>query len=138
MIPTMKFIHRHNPLWPVLLAFAAAIGYVVTATQLGWYQRIPFVSLALLVIAVSWLVLGLREKRTVMRFAGLVLTLFVAAVFSWWTLSLSEYDNDTAAVANGDVVADLTEMELPDHAGLDRPVLAKSGATLLVLYRGHW
>lgn len=134
----MKFFHRHNPLWPVLLAFAAAIGYIVTATQLGWYQRIPVVSLTLLVVALVWLVLGLREKRTMMRFAGLALALFVAGIFAWWTLSLSEYDNATAAVADGDVVAELTDLQLPDQAGLDRPVLAESGATLLVLYRGHW
>ena len=134
----MKILTARNAFWPVLVALAAVIGYVVVSTQLAWYQHIPYVSLALLLGALLWSVGLLRQRKSVGRFVGLALTLVLASFFSWWTLADSEYENKEAAVDDGQTVVQLADMTLRDHAGIERPVLAEDSATLLVLYRGHW
>lgn len=134
----MKILTLKNAFWPFLLALLTMISYVVISTNFAVNQRIPFAWLFLLLVAVVWSIALLRAKISIPRFVGLLLTVALAALFSWWTLGISEYDDKEEAVDNGDVVAELTSMTLRDHAGLDRPVLVNDGPTLVVLYRGHW
>lgn len=134
----MKILTAKNAFWPFLLALLTVISYVVLSTSVALNQRVPFLWLALLLIAVVWSVALVRTKPSVLRFAGAVLTVGLAALFSWWTLGYSEYGSREAAADEGEVVTELAEISLPDHAGVEQPVLAESGTTLLVLYRGHW
>lgn len=134
----MRILTLKNAFWPFLLALLTVASYVFVSTSLPLNQRIPFLWLALLLVPVVWSVALVRDKTSIPRFAGLFLTLALAALFSWWTLSLSEYETKEVAVDDGNLVAGLTSMSLRDHAGLERPVLAEEGPTLLVLYRGHW
>jgi hypothetical protein len=134
----MKILIAKNGFWPFLLALLTVISYIVLSTSVALNQRVPFLWLALLLIAVVWSVVLVRAKRSVLRFAGAFVTVALAALFSWWTLGYSEYEGREAAVDEGEAVTELAEMSLRDHAGLERPVLADGGATLLVLYRGHW
>jgi hypothetical protein len=134
----MKILSAKNAFWPFLLALLTVISYVVLSTSVVLNQRVPFLWLALLLIAVVWSVSLVRARRSVLRFAGVFGTVGLAALFSWWTLGYSEYESREAAADEGEVVTELAEMSLRDHAGLERPVLADGGATLLVLYRGHW
>lgn len=134
----MKILTAKNAFWPFLLALLTMISYVVISTTTPLNQRIPWLWLVLLAAAVVWSVALLRDKTTVLRIAGLFLTVALAALFSWWTLSFSNYESQDAAVDDGETVTELAAMSLRDHAGLERPVLAKGGPTLLVLYRGHW
>lgn len=134
----MKILTAKNAFWPFLLALLTMISYVVLSTTMPVNQRIPWVWLVLLAAAVVWSMALLRDKASVLRIAGLFLTAGLAAVFSWWTLSFSNYESQDAAVEDGDSVRELAAMSLRDHAGLERPVLAEGGPTLLVLYRGHW
>lgn len=134
----MKILTTKNAFWPFLLALLTLISYVVISTTVPINQWVPWVWLALLAAAVVWSVKLLRDEASVSRIAGLVLTVGLAALFSWWTLSFSNYESQEAAVEDGDKVTQLASMSLRDHAGLERPVLAEGGPTLLVLYRGHW
>ena len=134
----VKIVTLKNAIWPLLLALLTVVSYLVISTTTPLNQRIPAVWLVLLVIAVVWSVALLRAKTSILRAVALAATIGLAALFSWWTLSFSEYESQAAAVADGDVVAELATMSLRDHAGLQRPVLAEGGPTLLVLYRGHW
>ena len=134
----MKILTAKNAFWPVLLALLTVISYVVLSTSVALNQRVPFLWLALLLIAVVWAVALVRARRSMLRFAGVALTVALAALFSWWTLGYSEYESHKAVADEGEVVTELAEVSLRDHAGLERPVLADGGATLLVLYRGHW
>lgn len=134
----MKILTAKNAFWPFLLSLLTVIGFVVLSTSVALNQRVPFLWLALLLIAVVWSVTLVRAKRSVLRFIGLFLTVALAALFAWWTLGYSEYESREAAADEGEVVTELAETSLRDHAGLERPVLVEGGATLLVLYRGHW
>lgn len=133
----MKILTARNAFWPVLLALLTAISYVVVSTGTALNQRVPFLWLALLLIAVVWSVALVRARRSVLRFAGAFVTVALAALFTWWTLGYSEYESQVAAADEGEVVTELAEMSLFDHEGVERPVL-DGGGTLLVLYRGHW
>jgi hypothetical protein len=134
----VKILTTRNAFWPFLLALLTTISYVVVSTGTALNQRVPFLWLALLLIAVVWSVALVRDRRSVLRFAGAFVTVALAALFSWWTLGYSEYENRVAAADEGGVVTELAGMSLRDHEGVERPVLADGGATLLVLYRGHW
>lgn len=134
----MKIFTAKNAFWPLLMALLTMISYVVISTTTPLNQRIPVIWLVLLAVAVVWSVTLLRDKTSALRIVGLLLTVGLAALFSFWTLSLSNYESQEAAVDDGDTVEELASMSLRDHAGLERPVLAAGGPTLLVLYRGHW
>ena len=134
----MKIFTPRNAFWPFLMALLTAISYLLVSTGVSLNQRIPFVWLALLLVALVWSVTLAIGKRSVLRFAALFGTVGVTALFSWWIFSYSEYGRQDLAVAEGDAVAGLAALALPDQTGLERPVLAEGGATLLVLYRGHW
>lgn len=134
----MKILTTKNAFWPFLLALLTAISYVLVSTSVALNQRVPFLWLALLLAAVVWSVALVRARRSVGRLAGALATVALAALFSWWTLGYSEYESREAAADEGEVVTELADMTLRDHKGVERPVLADGGATLLVLYRGHW
>lgn len=134
----MKILTAKNALWPFLLALLTVISYVVVSTSMALNQRVPYLWLGVLVVAVIWSVALVRARKSVGRFAGALLTVALAALFSWWTLGYSEYESREAAADEGEVVTELADMTLRDHEGVERPVLAEGGATLLVLYRGHW
>ncbi|MDA8018322.1 MAG: hypothetical protein MPN21_12820 [Thermoanaerobaculia bacterium] len=134
----MKFLTSKNAFWPVLLALLTEISYVVISTTVPVNQHVPWIWMILLLVAVVWSAVLVREKTSVLRFAGLLSTLASAALFSWWTLSFSAYENQTASVSDGNRVAELVGVSLRDHAGFEEPILSSDGPTLLVLYRGHW
>lgn len=134
----MKILTAKNAFWPFVLALLTVISYVVVSTSVALNQRVPYLWLGLLLVAVVWSAGLLRARASALRIAGLVATVALAAVFSWWTLSFSDYESRDAVVEDGDTVTQMADMTLRDHAGLERPVLAEGGPTLLVLYRGHW
>lgn len=138
----MSFLFEAHPIWPPLLALGSAIAYVLSSTRFGVYQEIPWIPLALMLLALAWAAAIVWRRRSAWRFLALGVTAFLAVSYAWWTLDYSVYagEGDAGAdkVEDGETIAALADMELPDHRGETTPLLADDRTTLVVLYRGHW
>jgi hypothetical protein len=128
----------------LVLVFASALSYFYVATQLALYQRWPVVHVLGCVLGVVWLAAILLKRRGGRRlYATLCLLVASAltALFLWYTLDFSTYDNRTAAVAVGEELGPrLAGVTLALHTGEPTPLLAPGDqrGTLLVFYRGFW
>ena len=60
----MKLLTAKNAFWPFLLALLTGIGYVVLSTSTALDQRVPFLWLASLLVAVVWSVALVRARRS--------------------------------------------------------------------------
>lgn len=134
----MSFLLEAHPIWPPLLALGSAIAYVVASTRFGLYQEIPWIPLALMLFALAWATAIVWQRRSAWRYLALGVTAFLAVAYAWWTLDYSAYADKPGAVEDGETIAALADLELPDSAGEPTPVLADDQTTLVVLYRGHW
>lgn len=126
-----------------VLVIASVIGYFFTSTQLGWYQSLPIVPILIAVGGCTLVGLGLSQRKSIKAriLSGLVLLLAVGltGLYTWYTVSFSQYDGDQAPAVNQDLSASLNGMALASHTGADATVQrAEDRGTLVVFYRGFW
>lgn len=121
------------------LVIVAIASYFVLALGFGVFQLYPVVHYVLAIAGCAWLAFLVRRQPGWRRGLALVCGLVLTGFYLWYTLSYSTYENRAHRVAEGEVVAMLSDLHLTDQDGETATVLAADArATLLVFYRGFW
>ncbi|MEM7387546.1 MAG: hypothetical protein AAF514_21630 [Verrucomicrobiota bacterium] len=132
----------------LLLSLGLSIGamalYFALSIGLGWQQRIPILPLLLMILAL-FMAFGSPTPGTgtkLLKGGVVVVECGLLALFAWWTLGYSSYQDDPEAAKKGTTLAATVGSEgLTDSFGQPFDLLkAASGSKglLLVFYRGYW
>ncbi|MEM6795927.1 MAG: hypothetical protein AAF725_18270 [Acidobacteriota bacterium] len=127
-------------LLPPLLVLAAIVSYFALSAGAGYFQQVPWLQLIVALGACVWAASRAVKLKTLFPGASLLLSLGLTAFFAWYLFLYSAYEERTRQVQDGELLASLASLELPNHGGESAAVLAAAPkkATLLVFYRGFW
>jgi hypothetical protein len=120
------------------LVILALAGYTALAIRFGIDQKYPVIPIALALLGCF---IAVRATRLAFSWPRLLVTLFallLTALYSWWTLSFSNYEAKNRQLQVGQAAAGLASLSLKNHAGVEQTVLKPGMRTLLVFYRGFW
>ena len=124
-----------------LIVPVSFITYLVLATQFGIFQDIPIAHFAVALIALVSLARLTWKDRTIYRLVLNVAGWGLMALFVWWTMFFSEYEQRAYPIdPNQDLSAALVDARvLLEGEEQPFPELIRDGrGTLLVFYRGNW
>jgi hypothetical protein len=120
---------------PVMAAFGL-VSYFTLFVSLPALRDVPWVNIPLVAIGLGLSVWALTARRSILRWIGAAISTLCAAALLGYVFVLSSMLPDTAGVvAVGDMAPAVT---LPDHHGVDTPMVNPGLRTLLVFYRGYW
>jgi len=125
---------------PFLLVISSVALYFMLAAGFGVYQRYPILHFVGCIAGSAWLVVLFSKERSIGRGIVTFAALGLSLAYFWYALSYSSYGSHATQIAEGQVLAELSTIELLNQDGVSRKVLdpEDSRATLIILYRGYW
>ncbi|PKN71327.1 MAG: hypothetical protein CVU54_02605 [Deltaproteobacteria bacterium HGW-Deltaproteobacteria-12] len=126
----------------LLLVVFSFISYILLSRVISHNYYHPVIHYLGMLAGIGLLIWMIKHKFTKARLVALCFSMFFIGFFAWYTNFFSAYDNNRAAMAEGDIISDqMRQVALASTTGAEitlGDIVDKNEGTLVVFVRAEW